>query len=217
MAKKMYKICILFLFFIVSTIHAECLVTTNEEIADKIAHGHAWTNHAEEFSEKKKIANIEMPETQKIVTIEDFQNFITVIITTNTPKVIPANRKVYWDDTTGTIVFYDPLSNDCGTVFRPSDGKAYYERVLMKKESNKDRLKIETHQNSIVDERKNQTNVNTTYHASGISMFRCDGRTLCSQMKSCEEATFFLRNCPNTKMDGNNDGVPCEKQWCNSK
>lgn len=46
------------------------------------------------------------------------------------------------------------------------------------------------------------------------SNFKCDGRTHCSQMTSCEEATFFLRNCPDVKMDGNNDGVPCEKQWC---
>lgn len=45
--------------------------------------------------------------------------------------------------------------------------------------------------------------------------FKCDGRTYCSQMTSCEEATFFLRNCPGVKMDGNHDGIPCEKQWCN--
>ena len=44
--------------------------------------------------------------------------------------------------------------------------------------------------------------------------FRCDGRTYCSQMTSCDEAKFFLRNCPGTKMDGDGDGVPCEKQWC---
>ncbi len=44
--------------------------------------------------------------------------------------------------------------------------------------------------------------------------YRCDGRTYCSQMTSCEEATFFIKNCPNTKMDGNSDGVPCEEQWC---
>jgi cold shock CspA family protein len=43
---------------------------------------------------------------------------------------------------------------------------------------------------------------------------RCDGRTMCSQMKSCEEAKYFLRNCPGTQMDGNGDGVPCEQQWC---
>lgn len=46
------------------------------------------------------------------------------------------------------------------------------------------------------------------------SQYKCDGRTYCSQMTSCEEATYFLRNCPGVKMDGNNDGVPCEQQWC---
>ena len=50
--------------------------------------------------------------------------------------------------------------------------------------------------------------------APAAPQFRCDGRIYCSQMTSCEEATFFLRNCPGVKMDGNNDGVPCEKQWC---
>ena len=44
--------------------------------------------------------------------------------------------------------------------------------------------------------------------------FSCDGRKHCSQMTSCSEATYFIQHCPNTKMDGNNDGVPCEKQWC---
>jgi endonuclease YncB( thermonuclease family) len=46
------------------------------------------------------------------------------------------------------------------------------------------------------------------------SGFRCDGRSYCSQMRSCAEATFFLKNCPGVKMDGNGDGVPCERQWC---
>jgi cold shock CspA family protein len=46
------------------------------------------------------------------------------------------------------------------------------------------------------------------------STYRCDGRTHCSEMTSCAEATFFLRNCPDVKMDGDGDGVPCEQQWC---
>ncbi|MDO4641147.1 MAG: cold shock domain-containing protein [Neisseria sp.] len=46
--------------------------------------------------------------------------------------------------------------------------------------------------------------------------FRCDGRTHCSQMTSCAEAKYFLANCPNVKMDGNHDGVPCERQWCHN-
>ena len=48
------------------------------------------------------------------------------------------------------------------------------------------------------------------------AVFRCDGRQHCSQMSSCAEAKFFLRNCPGVKMDGDGDGVPCEQQWCAS-
>ncbi len=56
----------------------------------------------------------------------------------------------------------------------------------------------------------------TTGAAAAVaSAYRCDGRTYCSQMRSCAEATWFLHNCPGVKMDGNHDGVPCERQWCN--
>jgi hypothetical protein len=50
--------------------------------------------------------------------------------------------------------------------------------------------------------------------ASSQSFYRCDGRTHCSQMTSCEEATYFIRNCLSTEMDGDSDGIPCESQWC---
>ncbi len=43
--------------------------------------------------------------------------------------------------------------------------------------------------------------------------FVCDGRMHCSQMTSYQEAKFFLQHCPDVKMDGDNDGVPCERQW----
>jgi len=46
------------------------------------------------------------------------------------------------------------------------------------------------------------------------SPFRCDGRTYCSQMTSCAEAKYFLAHCPNVKMDGDHNGIPCERQWC---
>jgi len=45
--------------------------------------------------------------------------------------------------------------------------------------------------------------------------FNCDGKTHCSQMSSCKEALFYISNCPNTEMDGDGDGTPCEQQWCN--
>lgn len=44
--------------------------------------------------------------------------------------------------------------------------------------------------------------------------FQCQGKAHCSQMSSCAEATFYIRNCPNTKMDGDGDGEPCEDQLC---
>ena len=50
-----------------------------------------------------------------------------------------------------------------------------------------------------------------------VPTFSCDGRTHCSQMTSCAEATYFLRHCPNVKMDGDYDGTPCEMQWCTGR
>jgi hypothetical protein len=44
--------------------------------------------------------------------------------------------------------------------------------------------------------------------------YSCQGKTYCSQMTSCEEAEFYQNNCPNTQMDGDHDGIPCERQWC---
>ncbi len=46
--------------------------------------------------------------------------------------------------------------------------------------------------------------------------FRCDGRQYCSQMKSCAEAKYFLAHCPGVHMDGDKNGIPCERQWCGS-
>lgn len=50
--------------------------------------------------------------------------------------------------------------------------------------------------------------------AETTSPFKCDGRTRCPQMRSCAEARFFIQSCPNTSMDGDRDGIPCEDQWC---
>ncbi|WP_180034531.1 MULTISPECIES: excalibur calcium-binding domain-containing protein [unclassified Acinetobacter] len=52
-----------------------------------------------------------------------------------------------------------------------------------------------------------------TPRAAEKVQFSCDGQQHCSQMKSYEEAVYFLQHCPGTKMDGNNDGIPCERQF----
>ena len=46
--------------------------------------------------------------------------------------------------------------------------------------------------------------------------FSCQGKTHCSQMVSCDEAKYYLAYCPNVKIDGDNDNIPCERQHCNS-
>lgn len=60
-----------------------------------------------------------------------------------------------------------------------------------------------------------QTSTASTIAPVPANKYVCDGRQHCSQMRSCEEATWFIRNCPNTKMDGEGDGIPCEQQHCN--
>lgn len=54
----------------------------------------------------------------------------------------------------------------------------------------------------------------TTTEAEASTQFSCAGRTHCSQMTSCADASYVLQHCPNTQMDGDGDGVPCETQWC---
>jgi cold shock CspA family protein len=56
--------------------------------------------------------------------------------------------------------------------------------------------------------------VNAASQPAEASLFKCDGRTYCSQMTSCKEAKYFLKTCPGVQMDGNRDGIPCEQQWC---
>lgn len=52
-------------------------------------------------------------------------------------------------------------------------------------------------------------------YESATPRFQCEaGKTHCSHMSSCAEATFYIQNCPNTQMDGDDDGIPCERQWC---
>lgn len=58
-------------------------------------------------------------------------------------------------------------------------------------------------------------NANETADRSApVAIFRCEGKTRCSQMTSCDEAKFYLKNCPGVKIDGDHDGIPCEDQLC---
>ena len=57
---------------------------------------------------------------------------------------------------------------------------------------------------------KTSVSSTTAQPVKTTTTFKCDGRQHCSQMTSCSEAKYFLKNCPGVKMDGDNDGIPCE-------
>jgi len=46
------------------------------------------------------------------------------------------------------------------------------------------------------------------------SLFKCKGKRHCSQMISCDEANFYMKYCPNTILDGDDDDIPCEDKLC---
>ena len=58
------------------------------------------------------------------------------------------------------------------------------------------------------------TPINTGGAINNQERFQCGEKKYCSDMTSCSEALFYLKNCHGTKMDGDHDGIPCESQWC---
>ena len=44
-----------------------------------------------------------------------------------------------------------------------------------------------------------------------IPEVECGTKQKCSEMKTCEEAIAFLRQCKVTRIDGDGDGLPCEE------
>jgi endonuclease YncB( thermonuclease family) len=45
----------------------------------------------------------------------------------------------------------------------------------------------------------------------GSSTFTCSGKKYCREMSSCDEAKFYLHYCGLSRLDGDGDGIPCEK------
>ena len=42
----------------------------------------------------------------------------------------------------------------------------------------------------------------------------CGDKQYCREMASCEEALYYLNQCDVKSMDGDGDGVPCERGVC---
>ena len=45
---------------------------------------------------------------------------------------------------------------------------------------------------------------------TSTNAFTCGSKRYCKEMKNCAEAKFYLNKCGLIRLDGNDDGVPCE-------
>jgi hypothetical protein len=110
--------------------YANCTATGNAAIATKIGAGHAYGKHVVtngEFVAGKVIGGLAMPSSPVVNSVATFQSHIQTVMASATTKALTNGRKAWWYATTGTIVIYDPKSVDCGTAFRPANGKSYYD------------------------------------------------------------------------------------------
>ena len=46
--------------------------------------------------------------------------------------------------------------------------------------------------------------------SANVFFTECGTKTYCKEMNSCEEAKYFLNICKLNRLDGDNDGIPCE-------
>lgn len=58
------------------------------------------------------------------------------------------------------------------------------------------------------------TTVKAPDSGPAASGFTCGAKRYCREMASCAEAIFYMKECGLTRLDGDNDGVPCE-EMCN--
>ena len=56
-----------------------------------------------------------------------------------------------------------------------------------------------------------KTKQSTERKLGAIPEVECGTKQSCGKMTSCEEAIAFLRQCKLTRIDGDGDGIPCEK------
>ena len=88
------------------------------DVTKAIAGGHALVKHLAEFAE---------------FGVKDEQGLAKIVEEVMTSpasetKALSGGRTVYYDSERNIVVFHDPSSPDKGTVFRPTEGSAYFNR-----------------------------------------------------------------------------------------
>ncbi len=126
----------------------------------------------------------------------------------------PANKKHYKTSSTSVGRKYKPIFS---LIMLSIIGLVVFKFSDSHKGIN-DSYKGPNYATSIVDNTYDKVQ-NTPKEAKTSKKYTCDGREYCSQMTTKEEAEWFSKNCPNTKMDGDNDGDVCESdsRWRRSR
>jgi translation initiation factor 2B subunit (eIF-2B alpha/beta/delta family) len=87
--------------------------------AKKIARGHGFENHI--VRQSKRYPDIKNQ--------EEYRQLIEKIIREEKDtKNLKKGRTAYWDEKSGFFVVENPNDPDGGTAFRPSSGKAYFDK-----------------------------------------------------------------------------------------
>lgn len=50
-----------------------------------------------------------------------------------------------------------------------------------------------------------------TNNKASSSDYQCGNKRYCYEMVSCKEVMFYFNNCGLSRLDGDKDGIPCEK------
>ena len=85
-----------------------------EVLSDTIARGHAWAEHHQQFPDALDEGGLAAIARRVVKTGEYKDN-------------MRHNREAWWEEATGTLVIRDPRHADLGTIFRPDDGRFYWE------------------------------------------------------------------------------------------
>lgn len=87
-----------------------------KKASQKIGKGHAWEEHKDQFPD------IETPEELGELA-EDIMEYPDDV------KELENGRTGFWDEKTKSLVIHDPNHDDEGTIFKPDDGKKYFDNL----------------------------------------------------------------------------------------
>ncbi len=103
-----------------------------QTVSRNIGRGHAFTKHVLTKGDLGGLIIGIGGQVKQIRTVDDLSQFVGHIITKakgGDAKNLSRGRKAWWDSETGTVVIHDPNHPDLGTVFRPDDGRAFFDRL----------------------------------------------------------------------------------------